>query len=195
MLAQIKQSIELHPGVDRYIHDGNLRVVEALAETVHGVSWRDAIAIYGDMQAQADDAQRLQKLVLSRWKLNDLRQRYRAFNERYRGIYKSLKKNLPDGQSMLLLRVLLIHEYRRILLSDPELPAAMLPADWDGYIAQSLTAELYPQLVAGSTEWVNQQLNKFQRISRIVFQDDLPKSPIGKILKRQLREEISEKRS
>ena len=37
--------------------------------------------------------------------------------------------------------------------------------------------------------WVNQQLNKFQRISRIVFRDDLPKSPIGKILKRKLREE------
>ncbi len=38
-------------------------------------------------------------------------------------------------------------------------------------------------------EWVNQRLNKFQRISRIVFRSDLPKSPIGKILKRQLREE------
>jgi phenylacetic acid degradation operon negative regulatory protein len=110
------------------------------------------------MQAQASDAQQLQKLVLSRWKLDDLRQRYKTFNKQYRDICKSLKENLPDGQSMLLLRVLLIHEYRRILLSDPELPAAMLPADWDGYVAQSLTAELYQQLFTGSTEWVNQEL-------------------------------------
>ena len=47
---------------------------------------------------------------------------------------------------MLLLRILLIHEYRRILLSDPELPATMLPANWDGDVAQSLSGEIYRQL-------------------------------------------------
>ncbi|MFC2164651.1 class I adenylate-forming enzyme family protein [Acidobacteriota bacterium] len=37
-------------------------------------------------------------------------------------------------------------------------------------------------------EWANQQLAKYQRIATVEFRNDLPKSPIGKVLKRQLRE-------
>ncbi len=38
-------------------------------------------------------------------------------------------------------------------------------------------------------EWSNAQLGKTQRISKVVFRDDMPRSEIGKILKRELREE------
>lgn len=64
----------------------------------------------------------------------------------------------PAGHSLFLLRVLLMHEYRRILLSDPELPAAMLPADWEGYAAQSLTGEIYRDLAKQTRKWVNREL-------------------------------------
>ena len=37
-------------------------------------------------------------------------------------------------------------------------------------------------------EWANAQLGKTQRVSRVEFRDDLPRSEIGKILKRELRE-------
>ncbi|MBL4739427.1 MAG: acyl--CoA ligase [Sneathiella sp.] len=37
--------------------------------------------------------------------------------------------------------------------------------------------------------WVNERLGKTQRISGVEFRDDLPRSTIGKILKRELREE------
>lgn len=37
-------------------------------------------------------------------------------------------------------------------------------------------------------EWANAKLAKYQRISNIEFRDELPKSLIGKVLKRQLRE-------
>ncbi|OWU86566.1 4-coumarate--CoA ligase [Oceanicola sp. 22II-s10i] len=37
-------------------------------------------------------------------------------------------------------------------------------------------------------EWANGQLGKTQRISKIEFREDLPRSEIGKILKRELRE-------
>jgi long-chain acyl-CoA synthetase len=36
--------------------------------------------------------------------------------------------------------------------------------------------------------WANERLGKAQRISQLVFIDELPKSSIGKVLKRQLRE-------
>lgn len=111
------------------------------------------------MQAQAESAESLQKLVMSRWKLDDLRQRYKAFTLVYRKAMKSLQsKTPPGGHSLFLLRVLMLHEYRRILLNDPELPAAMLPADWEGYAAQSLVSEIYRKIAPGTTSWANREL-------------------------------------
>ncbi len=40
-------------------------------------------------------------------------------------------------------------------------------------------------------DWANQHLSKAQRISSLVFTDELPKSSIGKILKKELRETYS----
>jgi len=111
------------------------------------------------MQAQADNSERLQKLVMSRWKLDDLRRRYKEFTAQYRIAEKTLNsKKPPSAHSMFLLRILLLHEYRRILLSDPELPAAMLTTDWEGYAAQTLTGDLYRQLAAPTGKWVNREL-------------------------------------
>jgi long-chain acyl-CoA synthetase len=41
-------------------------------------------------------------------------------------------------------------------------------------------------------EWANSRLGKVQRISQLVFMADLPKSPIGKVLKRELRETFAD---
>lgn len=111
------------------------------------------------MQAQADNAASLQKLVMSRWKLDDLRQRYKEFTLLYRTALRSMRENRsPTGHSLLLLRVLMLQEYRRILLNDPELPVAMLPADWEGYAAQSLVGEIYREITGQSASWVNREL-------------------------------------
>lgn len=115
------------------------------------------------MQAQADNAASLQKLVMSRWKLDDLRQRYKEFTLQYRKALRSMQsKNKSAGPStdhaLLLLRVLMLQEYRRVLLSDPELPVAMLPADWEGYAAQSLVGEIYREIAVRSAAWVNREL-------------------------------------
>jgi phenylacetic acid degradation operon negative regulatory protein len=111
------------------------------------------------MQAQADCVESLQKLVMSRWKLHDLQRRYREFTSQYVNALTALKnQKQPGAHSMFLLRILLIHEYRRILLGDPELPAAMLPVDWEGYAAQSLTGEIYRGLVTRTTQWVKREL-------------------------------------
>jgi len=114
------------------------------------------------MQAQADQAAKpdnLQKLVMDRWDLDDLRHRFAEFTRQYSRALKTLKlKQAPPGHSLFLLRVLLIHEYRRILLHDPELPAAMMPPKWEGFAAQSIAAEIYRELAAPTARWVNREL-------------------------------------
>jgi len=107
----------------------------------------------------ADSGDSLQKLVMSRWKLDHLRQRYKAFTEQYHHALDALQsKPSASGHALFLLRILMLQEYRRILLSDPELPAAMLPADWEGYAAQSLVGEIYRQIALQTANWANKEL-------------------------------------
>ena len=52
-----------------------------------------------------------------------------------------------DEESAFLLRILLIHDYRRLLLRDPELPDVLLPGDWPGHQARQLCREIYHRLL------------------------------------------------
>ncbi len=111
------------------------------------------------MQATTENAESLQKLVMARWKLRNLRQRYKDFSSHYEPVRQAIQsKTTSTDHSLFLLRVLLIHEYRRVLLSDPELPAAMLPAHWEGHVAQALTRDIYRTLAARTGKWVNREL-------------------------------------
>jgi phenylacetic acid degradation operon negative regulatory protein len=53
-------------------------------------------------------------------------------------------------------RILLIHHYRRVVLRDPLLPAALLPKDWPGRAARALCGEVYRALLAKSEQWLDQ---------------------------------------
>jgi phenylacetic acid degradation operon negative regulatory protein len=110
------------------------------------------------MRAKADNPDSLRELVTSSWSLNDLKEAYRDFIGHYSGAGELLEKSAYTSQQALLFRVLPIHEFRKILLSDPELPIDMLPANWPGGTARSLTGNLYRQLAAPTTAWLNREL-------------------------------------
>ena len=48
-----------------------------------------------------------------------------------------------DPAQCFIVRTLLIHAYRRVLLRDPQLPSPLLPADWPGSAAYLLTRDFY----------------------------------------------------
>ena len=48
-----------------------------------------------------------------------------------------------DPEQCFIVRTLLIHAYRRVLLRDPQLPAALLPLDWPGAAAYALCRDFY----------------------------------------------------
>ena len=67
---------------------------------------------------------------------------------------------LADGADLsdlhaLVARLLLIHEYRRVVLHDPLLPAALLPPDWAGGRSRTLCAHVYRVLLPGSERWLD----------------------------------------
>lgn len=64
---------------------------------------------------------------------------YRKFIERYSG----LKSHVVSAKDALSLRLLLVHDFRHIVLRDPNLPREALPVEWPGKEARQLFSLLY----------------------------------------------------
>ncbi len=86
-------------------------------------------------------------LVRSSWRLDELAARFAQFAARF-APFEALLAAVPmlEARDAFVLRTLLIHEYRRVLLKGTELPPALLPAQWPGHAARDLTAALYRRL-------------------------------------------------
>ena len=150
---------------------------EVLDELLADLCLEDTVV---HMQAHTNDTESLKKLVLSRWKLNELQGLYREFISNYLNASKALtNQNPPDGHSLLLLRILLIHEYRRILLRDPELPTEMLPENWEGHASRILTAQLYRELVLPTMNWGNREFVNSRNDIGVVSEDHMLKRFTG----------------
>lgn len=57
-----------------------------------------------------------------------------------------------------LARTLLIHEYRKLLLRDPQLPEELLPGDWEGRAARQLCRNIYRLVQARGEEFLSSAL-------------------------------------
>ena len=88
-------------------------------------------------------------LIRLGWDLKDLARRYQRFVERFGQVHAALGPRV-DPEIGFIVRTLLIHEYRRLHLRDPLLPARLLPADWPGLKAAELCRSIYARVFAPS---------------------------------------------
>jgi phenylacetic acid degradation operon negative regulatory protein len=127
---------------------------ESLNELLGELNVRDSVVIMTARSGESTNGDALQRQVMERWNLAELGEQYQSFLDRYRPVLRYLSGNgAPDPERAFLLRTLLIHDYRRILLRDPELPNDMLPNDWAGFDAHNVTADIYKCIGAGSATW------------------------------------------
>jgi len=102
-----------------------------------------------DARLSGDDAP--QRLVSLGWDLEDLGRRYRRFVRRFERVEAALRsRSHLDEQACFSIRTLLIHEYRRLHLRDPLLPARLLRAGWPGTRAAILCRDIYALVFAPS---------------------------------------------
>ncbi|MDU9392958.1 phenylacetic acid degradation operon negative regulatory protein PaaX [Pseudomonas sp. zfem002] len=101
----------------------------------------------------ASKALRMQ--VRESWKIDELAEHYSEFIQLFRPLWQSLKEqdNL-DPKACFLARVLLIHEYRKLLLRDPQLPDELLPGDWEGRAARQLCRNIYRLIHGAAEQWL-----------------------------------------
>ncbi|NCF51940.1 phenylacetic acid degradation operon negative regulatory protein PaaX [Gammaproteobacteria bacterium] len=86
----------------------------------------------------------MRELAQTAWNLEDIDVRYASFVKRFRPLIAAYGKHTAvKPQTAFLVRTLLIQEYRKVLLRDPQLPAELLPAGWHGTAAYQLCRNLY----------------------------------------------------
>jgi phenylacetic acid degradation operon negative regulatory protein len=92
-----------------------------------------------------------QRLVSLGWDLEDLGSRYQRFVTRFERVLAALRGvRGADDEASFIVRTLLIHEYRRLHLRDPLLPARLLRANWPGARAAALCRDIYACVFAPS---------------------------------------------
>jgi len=112
----------------------------------------DVVVIAGHT-VKSDSAMR--KLAGSAWNLDDIDARYANFVTIFRPLFTALQKaSAVDPRTAFVTRTLLIQEYRKALLRDPQLPQELLPAGWHGTAAYQLCRNLYRALHAAADDYL-----------------------------------------
>ena len=130
---------------------------EALATTLDDLGVQDKVITMQASEAQASTQAPLARLVNECWKLDELGESYELFLKHFKPILKTVcnGKSMDPAQS-LHVRTLLIHEYRRILLRDPQLPAPLLPKNWSGTAAYDLCHDIYSAIHRSADEYLSE---------------------------------------
>src|SRR5438552_15604405 len=109
-------------------------------------------AIRLEVSAEDDSGRRL---LSESWPLERTADAYLKFMKTFEPLRASIGRGevLSDADAFTA-RILLIHYYRRVVLRDPLLPTALLPADWPGQAARGLCGEIYRGLLTASEQWL-----------------------------------------
>ncbi|HVE51083.1 MAG TPA: phenylacetic acid degradation operon negative regulatory protein PaaX [Casimicrobiaceae bacterium] len=88
--------------------------------------------------------QSLANRVDQAWQLGELAADYREFIGRFARVVEAFhSERTASPRQAFVVRSLLVHEYRRVRLRDPQLPARLLPTHWPGAEAYSLCRDFY----------------------------------------------------
>ncbi|MBP2313552.1 phenylacetic acid degradation operon negative regulatory protein PaaX [Azospirillum soli] len=123
-----------HPNCDEAAMHRLLAELGIADKVVHMKATHDRASGYGP----------LRELVRGFWDVDQLERDYAGFLDRFRPVWQALDStDSPDPRLCCVLRTLMIHDFRRILLRDPMLPPDLLPPDWPGQESRMLTRNIY----------------------------------------------------
>jgi len=115
-----------------------------VARIVAALELGDEVVIARAYDDAALGGQSLSSAVPRAWDLAGVAGDYRRFLARFGGVIQRFRASeAHDPAQSFIVRTLLIHEYRRVLLRDPQLPAELLPLDWPGAAAYALCRDFY----------------------------------------------------
>jgi phenylacetic acid degradation operon negative regulatory protein len=116
----------------------------------------EPVRLDGVFVVSADAGEAGRAIAAAAWKLGPIAEAYRVFIDAFNVLDATLGNGPPAEADALVARTLLIHQFRRVVLRDPHLPAALLPDDWPGPAARALTSRIYRFVVPPAERYMNQ---------------------------------------
>lgn len=108
------------------------------------------------LTASAPDAAGARRLAELAWPIRDIESRYRQFIALFADVGRAVEEGAAfDDMAALVVRILLIHEYRRVILKDPLLPPDLLPSPWAGAEARHLCGLVYRAMAPRAEGWLD----------------------------------------
>ncbi|WP_121973123.1 phenylacetic acid degradation operon negative regulatory protein PaaX [Acinetobacter stercoris] len=144
--AHIATNVMAYPGCDH----------AKLQQLIVNLNMTDQLVLFKaeTLDLWKDSNATTKRMVETNWPIQDLMQRYEKFIGDFREIFLILESDADiDPIQAFQTRILLIHQYRRILLKDPDLPYELLPNDWPALSAQNLSNNLYHLVFNASEEY------------------------------------------
>jgi phenylacetic acid degradation operon negative regulatory protein len=148
--GQLAPGVLLHPAPDP----------DSLASVVADLPAAERPLVIAGAAAFHAPPDLLQGLVARCWDLAALAESYRVFRAAFAALGDALADGFkPQPFPALLARLMLIHDYRRIILRDPLLPPRLLPGDWIGRAAHRDARSLYRKLARPAERWIDAHLH------------------------------------
>ena len=140
--GQLAPGVFAHPHVDH-------RSLQEIVKAARAEEW---VAVLSAESIESYSRKPLQTIMHDTFRLARVEQAWQQFIARFAPVAAELQ-SLNQAEAFFV-RTLLIHEYRRVLLRDPNLPEALLPTDWPGVQARQLCETLYRGLLAASEQFL-----------------------------------------
>lgn len=90
-----------------------------------------------------------QALIYQAWDFEYMNVQYKGFIKTFLSRFQNYAEDW-DYKRKFAERVLLVHEYRKFLHIDPQLPSRLLPVGWQGEEARQLFRDYYEKLTPGA---------------------------------------------
>lgn len=117
---------------------------ESVLDILQNTGTHDKVVVIQGRSLGALASRPLQELVRECWHLDTIAADYKHFVDCFRPLARAIKAARDlDPEQAFCVRTLLIHEFRRVQLRDPQLPRQLLPADWPGDSARQICSDLY----------------------------------------------------
>ncbi len=148
--GQLAPNIFAHPRADQ----------QSLTEIVEACQAEAHITLMKASSLETYSRKPLIDLMQQTFDLSYIDTAWTQFIKRFSPLAQSAKSLSPA--EAFYIRTLLIHEYRRILLRDPNLPDELLPASWSGLEARQLCQALYQEVKQASEAYLTQTVQTLE---------------------------------
>ena len=135
---------ELSPNVFAHPHASHA----SLQDIIRAADAVDQVMVLSAESIDGYSRKPLQTVMHATFKLDQVETAFKQFLARFEPVLKQTAS--LSARDAFFIRTLLIHEYRKVLLRDPNLPQALLPTAWSGLPARQLCEALYGQLFSNS---------------------------------------------